>query len=74
MGISVLSSADSAWFVPVHQLCSILKKMVFKVIWLFVTGFREGLVTDVVISCFVSWETVMQSRNYDDSVVCLEEK
>lgn len=64
MGTSVLSSTDSAWFVPVHQLCSSLQKMVFKVIWLFVTGSREGLVSDlVVISCVVPWETVMQPRN-----------
>lgn len=33
-------------------------------IWLFVTGSKEGLVTDV-ISCVVTWETVMQPRNYD---------
>lgn len=45
--------------------------MVFKVIWLFVTGAGEGLVTDVVISCVVPWETEMQPRNDDDFVVCL---
>lgn len=56
-------------FQTVHQLCSILKNIVFKVIWLFVTGAREGLVTDDVISCVVPWEIVMQPRNDDDFVV-----
>lgn len=41
MGTSVLSSTDSAWFVPVHQLCSVLKELVFKVIWQIVKGSRE---------------------------------
>lgn len=39
--------------------------MGFKAIWLFVTGSKESLVTDVAISCVVTWETVMQPKNYD---------
>lgn len=76
MGTSVLSSADyyhllhqTAWFVPSYASAMLyFEKMVFKVIGLFVTGAKEGLVTDV-LSCVAPCETVMQPRN--DFVVCL---
>lgn len=71
MGTPVLSSTECAWFVPVHQLCSLYVERAGVSGGLAVCHrLQKGLVPDG-ISCGVPWETVMQPRNDEDSGVLL---